>query len=160
MSTPEKIFVSIYCEVKDNSFSDEMRNTLATGDEIFEFLMKDSQICLDKNGEPMSGDCNLWYLGCNNGFGQIRYNQKEWLWKSGESSFDIVSDFLSNLYNDNVINREQFEKLMDKIDEGRFIGDMVDIKNFLLARKEGRPFVPLKQIIEDNMEVKRRTNHS
>ena len=56
-----KVFVSIYCKIFTDSFSDEMVNEEATGNEIYEFLMRDARQCVDDNGQIIPGDCNLWY---------------------------------------------------------------------------------------------------
>ena len=63
MSEEKKVFVSIYCKVFNDSFSDEMLNRMATGKEIFDFLMKDAGLSTAEYGELIPGDCNLWYLG-------------------------------------------------------------------------------------------------
>jgi len=161
MSRFSKMFVYIFCKHSAGSFSRDLTNILATGDQIFQFLMKDAQLCIDEsNKEILPGDCNLWYLGLSDNWGQIRYSQKSWRWSSGKSSFDIVEDFVSNLYGDNLITKQQFEQLTDKINEGRFIGNTTDIKNYLLRRKEGRPFIPLSRVIENNMKMIRRKNQS
>jgi hypothetical protein len=135
MPNSEKVFVSIYCKVFDDVFSDEMRNRVVTGNNICEFLMKDAQLCLDENGNPIPGDCNLWYLGCTDNSGQIRYSQKLWRWKKGESSFDTVEDFVSSLYVDNLITKQQFEILKDKIMEGRCMGNVSDIRIYLSGNR-------------------------
>ena len=38
----KKVFVSIYCKIYTDNFSEEMVNRMATGNEIYEFLMKDA----------------------------------------------------------------------------------------------------------------------
>ena len=43
MPGEKKVFVSIYCKIFTDSFSDEMINRMATGDgDLFDFLMKDA----------------------------------------------------------------------------------------------------------------------
>ncbi len=63
MTEPEKVFVSIHCKVHDRLLSDEMINRVVSGIEIYDFLMKDAQLCLDDNGGPIPGDCNIYYFG-------------------------------------------------------------------------------------------------
>ena len=151
MKNTEKVFVHIYCEVRNGLFSDEFRNVLATGDEIYEFLMRDAQICLDEKGDPVPGDSNILYLGLTDGFGQILYEQGEWLrWLPGESSFDIIEDFVSNLYADNLITKCQLQDLMEKIQQGRLIKGMM---GHFLRRNPERNLVPIGRVIEDNMKM-------
>ena len=157
MKNTEKKFVYIYCDFHDGLFSDRLRNVLATGDEIYEFLMRDAQICLDEDGDPIPGDSNILYLGLTDGFGQIMYENKEWRWHKGESSFDIIEAFVSNLYNDNLIFSCQMEVLLDKIQEGRLIKSMI---GHLLHRNPEGDLVPLSRVIEDNMKMIRRKNQS
>ena len=65
------VFVSIFCKIYTDNFSEEMVNRQATGQEIYEFLLREAQQCFNSNGEPIPGDCNLWYLGCNEKFGHL-----------------------------------------------------------------------------------------
>jgi len=76
MNDVKRVFVSIYCKIYTDTFSNEMLDRKATGKEIFEFLMKDAQHCFDDNGQLISGDCNLWYLGCNEKFGELVLEDK------------------------------------------------------------------------------------
>ena len=59
MTEEKRIFVSIYCKVFTDSFSDEMVNRRATGAEIFKFLMKDAGLSFDEEDHLIPGDCNL-----------------------------------------------------------------------------------------------------
>ena len=61
MKVPEEkqIFVSIYAKIYTDSFSEEMINRMATGTEIFNFLMKDAEMSFDEKGHLIPGDCNL-----------------------------------------------------------------------------------------------------
>jgi hypothetical protein len=155
MKNTEKVFVHIYCEVRNGLFSDEFRNVLATGDEIYEFLMRDAQICLDDKGDPVPGDSNILYLGLTDGFGQMIVEQKDWRWSPGESSFDIIEEFVSTLYDDNLIFKSQWKALMDKIQEGRLIKSMI---GHFSHRNPERNLVPISRVIEDNIEMLRRRN--
>ena len=94
----KRVLVSIYCKIYTDNFSEEMINRMATGDEIYEFLMKDAGQCFDDSGNPISGDCNLWYLGSCEKFGHMQLDNKVWNWSFGESSFDNVEAFVSALY--------------------------------------------------------------
>ncbi len=138
MKNNKKAFVSIYCKIFTDTFSDEMFNRKATGQEIYGFMMKDSQHCLDDNGKIIPGNCNLWYLGCNEKFGELVLEDKVWKWSFGESSFDNVQAFVSMLYEKDLISKQQNQALMDKIAEGRLIDNMYDIKDYLICKREGR----------------------
>ena len=127
MSTSDKrAYVSIYCKIYTNNFSDEMIDRYASGKEIYNFLLKDAKCCL-----PMKGDCNLWYLGSNEKFGDIIYNEKVWHWGWGESSFDTVQEFIDAVYKDGLFTKRQYQNLSAKIAEGRLIEDMYQIGDYL-----------------------------
>ena len=132
MSTSDKrAYVSIYCKIYTNNFSDEMIDRYASGKEIYNFLLKDAKCCL-----PIKGDCNLWYLGSNEKFGDIIYNEKVWHWGWGESSFDTVQEFIDAVYKDGLFTKRQYLKLSAKIEEGRTIGDMYQITDYLLGKNK------------------------
>ncbi len=138
MENNKKVYVNIYCKIYTDSFSDEMFNRKATGQEIYEFLMKDSQNCIDENENVIPGDYNLWYLGCNEKFGELVIEDKVWKWSFGGSSFDNVQAFVSMLCEKDLISKLLYHSLMDKIAEGRLIDNMYDIKDYLICKKEGR----------------------
>ena len=128
----KKAPVSIWCKIYTNNFSEEMTNKAATGQEIYDFLMKDSGNCFDDDGNKIKGDINLWYLGCNEKFGEMRYGRKVWRWGMGESSFLNVMLFCSWLYMDGFFTQNQYEALIAKIEEGHAIGDMYRIRDYLM----------------------------
>ncbi len=132
MSTSDKrAYVSIYCKIYTNNFSDEMIDRYAAGKEIYNFLLKDAQCCL-----PVKGDCNLWYLGSNEKFGGIIYNDRVWHWGWGEASFDTVQEFIDAVYKDGLFTKGQYLKLLAKIEEGRMIGDMYQISDYLSGKNK------------------------
>jgi len=135
-----KVFVSIYCKIYTDNFSEEMVNRQATGQEIYEFLLRDTRQCFDSNGEPIPGDCNLWYLGCNEKFGHLALEYDLWSWSFGESSFDKVQAFVLMLFKKGLVSVQQYQTLMDKIAVGRLIDNMYDIKNYLICKREGGPW--------------------
>jgi hypothetical protein len=137
MSEPEKVFVSIRCKVHDNSISNEMRNRVVTGDEIFDFLSKDAQLCLDDNGELLPGDYNIYYLGFIESSGQLCFSQNHWNYKSGECSFNIIEEFISKLYEEDILNSRQYFDLLDKVIEGRRIETVTELKNYLTCKRDG-----------------------
>ena len=141
MDKDKKIFVSIYCKIYTDSFGTEMVNVSATGKEIFEFLMSDARQCFDESGNLIPGDCRLWYLGCNEKFGHLALEYDLWSWNIGESSFDNVEAFVSMLYQKKVVSKKPYRALMDKIDEGRLIDNMYDIKDYLICKRKGKPWI-------------------
>ncbi len=135
MDPTEKIPVSIHCKIYTDTFSGEMLDQEATGKELFEFLMKDSGHCIDDNGQLVAGDCNLWYLGCNEKFGFLKYKDKIFNWSFGEASFDRVQKFISLIHRDGHFTNQQYQMLMDKIQEGRLINSMYHIKDYLICKQ-------------------------
>jgi len=155
MENNKKVYVNIYCKIYTDTFSDEMFNRKATGEQIYEFLMKDSQHCVDGNGKIIPGDCNLWYLGCNEKFGELVMEDKVWKWSFGESSFDNVEGFVSMLYDKDLVSNQQCRALMDKIAEGRLIDIMYDIKDYLICKREGRSWFKTQNASGFRDEMKR-----
>ena len=132
MSRPvRRASVSIYCKIYTNNFSDEMIDRFASGKEIYNFLLKDANCCL-----PIKGDCNLWYLGSNEKFCHIIYNERVWHWSWGEASFDTVQEFIDAVYKDGLFTKGQYLKLLAKIEEGRTIGDMYQITDYLSGKNK------------------------
>jgi hypothetical protein len=105
VSNEKKVFVNIDAKIFNDSFSDEMINRMAIGKEIYDFLMKDGGLSAE-NGMLIHGDCNLWYLGCNEKFGVLRYKDHTFFWDFGESSFAIVEAFITLIYVDRVFSQE------------------------------------------------------
>jgi len=150
-----KVFVSVYCKIYNDTFSDEMADRLVTGQEIYDFLMEDASHCFTEDGQIIPGDCNLWYLGCNEKFGELVLEDKVWKWSFGESSFDNVQAFVSTLFQKKLITGAQFHTLMGKIDEGRQIDNMYDIKDYLICKSEGRSWSKTKNASKFRDEMKR-----
>ena len=136
MDKSRKAFVSIYCKIYAENFSNEMIECNATGKEIYNFLIKDAGLCFDENDNLMPGDSNIWYLGSNEKFGSLVYNYKIWNWSFGGSSFDIVEAFVKAVYEDGLFTKDQYENLMEKIIEGRRIGDMYAIRDYLAQKNK------------------------
>ena len=132
MSKPvRRASVSIYCKIYTENFSQAMIDRYATGKEIYNFLLKDAKCCL-----PLKGDCNLWYLGSNEKFGHIIYNERVWHWSWGEASFDTVQEFIDAVRRDGLFTERQYQKLSAKIEEGEMIGDMYLIGEYLSEKNQ------------------------
>jgi len=129
--TRDKVYVSLYAKIYTENFSDEMIDRYATGEEIYQFLLKDAKCCL-----PLRGDHNLWYLGCNEKFGSIIYRNRFWKWSFGEASFDNCEKFINAVYQDGLFTERQYQRLLKKIEEGREIGDMYRIADYLAGRRK------------------------
>jgi hypothetical protein len=151
----KKVFVSIYCKIFTDSFSDDMVSRMATGDEIYSFLMKDAGRSFDERGRLIPGDCNLWYLGCNEKFGCLRVNDKILEWGFGESSFNRVESFISLVYLEGVFTDEQYRVLLDKVKEGRQIDNMYDISKYLIAKRGGKQWVKTDEASRFRDDMKR-----
>jgi hypothetical protein len=157
MKVPDekKVFINIYCKIYTDNFSDEMVNRKATGKEIYNFLTKDAGLSVDENGELIPGDCNIWYLGCNDKFGCLRYKDTFLSWDFGESSFAIVEAFITLIYIDKVFTQEEYQVLMEKSKEGRLFDNMYDIPRYLKAKCEGRPWAKTKEAREFRLKAMR-----
>jgi hypothetical protein len=101
-----------------------------TGDELYNYLLEESGY--------EEGDHNIWYLGCNEKFGEIDCGSFYYKWGFGESSFDIVESFVTKMYRDKIFTKKQFNILREKIEDGRKIDCMYDIGDYLEAKKNGK----------------------
>jgi len=137
MDSNQKIFVSIYCKIFNDSFSDALVDRLATGTEIYDFLLEDACHCFDEDGSIIPGDCNLWYLGACEKFGWLVVENDIWTWSFGESSFNNVEGFVIDIYKMGVITKQQYQTLLEKIAEGRLIDNMYDIGAYLICIRDG-----------------------
>lgn len=156
MPNNKKVSVSIYCKIYTDNFNEDMVNRMATGDEIFEFLMKDAGQCFDESGNLLPGDCNLWYLGCNEKYGfMVLEFDKIWTWEPGESYFGIPLAFVIEMFNMRLITNRQFQILADKIDEGRLIDNMYDILDYLICKKNGKPWSKTEEASTFRDDIKR-----
>ena len=154
MEESKRVFVSIYCKIYPDRFSLDMFNRMATGQEIYEFLMRDAGMCRDDDDQIIPGDCNLWYLGCNERWGCLKYEDKKFCWDFGESSFARVSAFIGMIYRNGAFTLEQFKNLFEKVLEGRQIDCMYDIRDYLIAKREGRPWTRTKRAREFRTDMK------
>jgi hypothetical protein len=132
-----------------------MLNRRASGREIYDFLMMNANLCFDKKGTLILGDCNLWYPGCNDSYGLLRYKDTFLSWDVGESSFAIVEAFISLIYIDRIFTKEQYQTLMKKSQEGRLIDNIYDIPKYLMAKEQGKPWTKSKEAKEFRLRAKR-----
>jgi hypothetical protein len=140
MDKDRKVFTSIYAKIYLDTFDENMADRLATGTEIYEFLMADANLCVSEDGQIIPGDCNLWYLGCNEKIGFMVLEDAIWTWDPGESSFDIPLAYVVELKTLGIITKKQFQILIDKIAEGRLIDNMYDIGKYLISKQDGKPW--------------------
>lgn len=155
MPDKKKVFVSIYCKLPDDAFSHEMVNQMATGKEIYDFLMKDAGFAHDENGEKIPGDCNLWYLGSNEQYGILQFKDFIDSWEVGDSSFDRVEAFVSRIYLGGAFSDNQYLDLLTKCHEGRKIDNIHDIPPYLKAKKEGKAWTKTKEAIHFRERIRR-----
>ena len=136
MDKDKIVFVSIYCKIYNGTFGEEMIDRLATGQEIYDFLMEDASHCFTEDGQIITGDCNLWYLGSNEKFGWMVVENEIWTWDPGESSFDYVEGFVIGIYKTGVFTKQQYQTLKEKIAEGRLVDNMYDIGEYLICKRD------------------------
>ena len=132
----EKVFVSICCNIGTESLSDEMVGNMATGSEIYAFLMSDANQCHDHKGNIIPGDSTIWYLGCRETNGCFIYENNISSWGVGESSFKRVRVFIDMMYEDGLFTEEHYQSLIKKIKEGSHIPTIYAIKDYLKKRQK------------------------
>ena len=155
MDKDRKVFTSIYCKLYNYSFDDKMNDRLATGQEIYEFLMEDANQCFTEDGQIIPGDVNLWYLGSNEKWGFMVVEDAIWTWRHGESSFDTVLAFVIELNTLGIITNEQYQILIDKIDEGRLIDNMFDIADYLICKRDGKQWSKTESALTFRDDIKK-----
>ena len=159
---PKKMMCSIYIKIGCESFPnnpwyDEKDEALypVSGKEIYDFLMSDCESTypceedlpkdIDPSEHRLEGDKIIWYLGCNEKHGNIELGKKEWKWGWGESSFDTIKDFVDELLTQEMINHDQYNKLIKEI---KFANDTFvlhyDISDYLRHKKYGISYNPNK----------------
>ena len=131
-------FASMFCTIYTDTFSRDMVSRVVTGDEVFEFLVRDCGNSFNSAGIRIPGDYNIWYLGCGDKSGHLTYNRHKITWCMGESSFKNVENFVRRIYLDGHFTTKQFQILMDIIEEGRNIDCLYDIPQYLINRRRGR----------------------
>lgn len=120
-----KEYVDFYAKIYTDNFPVVPWKKIATSEQVYNFLMSDVGLT------EIPGDKVIWYLGCNEKFGHIKYKKVEWEWNFGQSSFDVVYDAIVYMYLDNFFTEEQFLNLSKKINEGRLFDNMYEISNYL-----------------------------
>lgn len=158
MEEPRKVSVCIYCLVQPVGFSKEMMSKYATGKEIYDFLMKDGGLIQEEGGEKIPGDLNLWYLGSTGYPAFLRYQYAILDWDFGESSFERVQTFVTMLYLDSLITDEQYQTLLSRVEEGKEFDCIYDLKDYLIAKREGKQWVKTDQSETFRKEMKKYVN--
>ena len=141
----KKVYCSIYCKIYTDSY-----NVLAgqvTGNEIFNHLMNDAGCTFDEGENRIPGDLNIWYLGSNEKFGNITLripggNTYEWEWGHGDSNFKRIEKFILTLQLNGVITNGQYQTLNNAIKEGKKIGDMYLIREYLETKNNKKYWIP------------------
>jgi hypothetical protein len=143
----EKVEVVIYCKVGTDCFGEH--NDRMTGQEIYDFLMSDVGYTYEEADESLPiwkdppripGDLRIWYLGCNEKMGTLRVENEVWEWRIGDSNFDRVQEFIDCLDRRGLFTKKQYYTLCEKIIEGRKINWMYDIRDYLKAKAQGKPW--------------------
>ena len=155
MDNDRRAFVSIYCKIYNDTFSDEMVDRLATGQQIYDFLMEDANHCFTEDGQIIPGDINLWYLGSNEKFGFLVLEDLIATWDAGESSFSFIMAFVIQLFHLRLITYRQYEILVDKIAEGRLFDNMYDIDEYLICKRDCKPWTKTEDASTFRDDMKR-----
>jgi len=120
-----------------------MEGSLATGDEIYQFLVRPVGYAVDPDTEqPFNSDPALWYLGTNEKFGELAVNENVMEWGFGESNWDRVLTFLHILNERNILTVAQYVSLISLVEEGmKAFDDMYQIADYLKAKRDGVQWV-------------------
>jgi len=141
--------VQIYCKIYAESFPVfEKHEKQSTGQDIMDFLLDDGGCAFSDDQEdsmidpdPIPGDLNLWYLATNEKHGILNINGEEKSWGWGKSSWENVIWFVDKLYKMEVFSNDQYQTIMEKIDEGKSnFSFMYDIAKYLEAKRDGKPW--------------------
>jgi len=147
----KKVYVEIYCKIYTDNFEGLIGEF--TGKEIFDYLASSCGCSFDPlNEKIIDGDLNLWYLGCNEKFGLMKVEETEYGWSFGESSFDRVQSFIDDLNARGLFTEDHYRALCEKIQEGRQIDDMYEIGNYLVAKREGKPWIKPESHMREGMK--------
>lgn len=135
----KQVFVNIYVHILGGCFPTTMANRLATGSEIYRFLVNDAGLCWDYDKCTfLPGDCILWYLGACEHHGCLIYQDRIWRWNQGEASFETVEAYVRALYQDGLFTEDQYQSMLIKIDQGRHFVRVHDIHWHLVAQGRER----------------------
>jgi hypothetical protein len=148
----KKEFVYFYAKIYTDNFPPCPWKGLATGEEVFNFLMSDAGQQFDEDDNIIPGDKIIWYLGCCEKFGSIEYGKESWSWDFAEATFPTVRYAIEHMYQDEFFTKDQYQKLMEAIDEGEKIDNMYEIANYLKAKSEGKKWVKSKDFRPSSKE--------
>jgi len=152
-------YVSIYCDVFDDSFGREMVDRIVNGEEVFAFLVRDSSNAVNQHGVHIAGGYNIWYLGCCEKSGHLVFYDHTISWGIGESSFDKVEEFVRLIYLNGHCNDRQFKILMDIIKEGRKVDCIYDIPRYLVNRRRGHTWTKTPEAVTFRNQMKELSKH-
>ena len=98
------------------------------------YMYRAAKLIGKKEEYQIPGDLNIWYLGCNEKMGLIKYKDQDWLWNFGESSFGIVRAAITTMHQDDFFTGMQYHKLMKACAEGERIDNAYKIGDYLRAK--------------------------
>jgi len=159
MTVTDKFEVLLYCKIYTDTYP-TLRGE-ATGEELYNFLIASCGHAFD--GDTMlEGDLNIWYLGCNEKFGEIHYKDKVWKWGHYESSFANVFALVNAVYKDGHFTDTQYVMLLSKIMEAVLeFNDMYHMVDYLRHKRDNIPWVntegvarqeEFKKLVSDSKE--------
>jgi hypothetical protein len=134
--------IDIYCKVGCDQFPEppwinDLSGINPPSQLIYDFLMADCG-CFDN----VSGDHNIWYLCCCEKFGELSVDGKMYSWSFGESSPDIVKDWLNHLHKLNILNDDHHISLLKQIEFARNNFDIhYDIADWFKCKQSGGEWV-------------------
>lgn len=135
-----RCFVNVYTDIFNGSFPTRMTNRLATGDELYAFLVSDACLCWSEElGRFLRGDAVLWHLGLSPGYGCLICDSHHFVWAAGQASFDLIRQFVDALHADHVFNPSQHQKLNHMIRQARGFGSLADLRSHLEVLEENQP---------------------
>lgn len=134
------MFCDIYCKIYTDCY-DYLFGDNKSSDDLYNHLASDANMAMDNSGNPILGDKNIWYLGCNEKFGNIVIklddgSEFDVSWGYGESSFQNVRDMLTFCNTHGIFTKEQSSHLLSLIEEGEKINGMYEISNYLVAKRD------------------------
>ena len=114
---------------------------------------------IDPCDHRLEGDKVIWYLCCCEKHGEIFLGDWERSWAWGESSPDIVKEFVDQLLNEQMINKNQYNDLLKEINFAKETFVLhYDIVDWLRHKKYGIPYNPDKSARCDSIAFHAKVN--